>query len=83
MYFIIYWDGEKLRGYIPEDGNPWNTATREAYGNNEEQDTENIKERFPYVKFGENEEAYTDQLKWDSEAILRDIENNIIWSNYG
>ena len=36
VYFIIYWDGKKLRGYIPTDGNPWNRTTKMAFGNPEE-----------------------------------------------
>jgi hypothetical protein len=39
--FIIYWDGKKLRAYIPKDGNPWNTDTKMAYGNNCEGQYEN------------------------------------------
>lgn len=37
VHFIIYYDGE-LRGYIPKDGNPWNTNTHQAYGNDESDD---------------------------------------------
>ena len=35
VYMIVYYDGRQLRGYIPTDGNPWNTATRKAYGTND------------------------------------------------
>lgn len=50
VFFIIYWDGKKLRGYIPKDGNPWNTDTKFAYGNYYEVDDEladgkNLKKR--------------------------------------
>lgn len=41
VFFIIYWDGKSLRGYIPEGGNPFNTATMQAYGNDEEADANN------------------------------------------
>jgi hypothetical protein len=33
IFYIIYWDGKKLRAYIPTEGNPWNTDTKSAYGN--------------------------------------------------
>ena len=33
VYFIIYWDGENLRGYVPKDGNVWNYKTKSAFGN--------------------------------------------------
>lgn len=46
VYLIIYWDGKKLRGYIPTDGNPWNTSTKMAYGNDEDDDRKNIKKRY-------------------------------------
>lgn len=36
IYFIVYWDGKKLRAYIPTEGNPFNTSTRWAYGNDGE-----------------------------------------------
>jgi len=36
--FIIYWDGKKLRGYVPTDGNLYNTSAMRAYGNNGEED---------------------------------------------
>ena len=42
MFFIIYWDGKKLRAYVPTDGNPWNTDTKEAYGNDEEKDEDKL-----------------------------------------
>jgi len=44
IYFIIYWDGNKLRGYIPEKGNPWNKKTNVAFGNDEEKDQEYLDE---------------------------------------
>ena len=46
VYFIIYWDGKSLRGYIPTDGNPWNTDDKIAYGNNAESDAKNVEKRF-------------------------------------
>jgi len=33
VYFILYWDGERVRCYIPEKGNSYNTDTMWAYGN--------------------------------------------------
>ncbi len=35
VFFIIYFDGHKLRGYIPEKGNTWNKKTKSAYGNDD------------------------------------------------
>lgn len=47
VQFIIYWDGKKLRGYVPTKGNPWNTDTKMAYGNNDEADLKNARKRWP------------------------------------
>jgi hypothetical protein len=48
LFYIIYWDGKKLRGYIPTDGNLWNTDTKRAYGNDVDGETDapNMKRRF-------------------------------------
>lgn len=32
---IIYFDGKKLRGYVPKDGNSYNHQTKAAFGNND------------------------------------------------
>jgi hypothetical protein len=40
LYFFFYWDGEKVRAYIPEKGNPYNTDAKSAYGNAETYDLE-------------------------------------------
>ena len=37
--FTVYFDGSKLRGYIPSDGNLWNRKAKSAFGN-EEYDTD-------------------------------------------
>ncbi|RJQ27110.1 hypothetical protein C4577_02195 [Candidatus Parcubacteria bacterium] len=47
IFFIIYWDGKQLRGYIPEKGNTWNTDTKQAYGNDYKADVKNCKKRWP------------------------------------
>lgn len=40
VFFIVYWDGKGLRGYIPEDGNAFNKVFRTAYGSEGEKDVE-------------------------------------------
>lgn len=42
MLFMIYWDGKKFRAYIPTYGNTWNTKTKEALGENPEDDAKFI-----------------------------------------
>lgn len=38
VFFIIYWDGKKMRAYVPTKGNPYNTQEMCAYGNNDSDD---------------------------------------------
>lgn len=52
VHFIVYWDGKKLRGYVPIEGNPWNTTTKRAYGNDDEADRKNAKKRWGVVLDG-------------------------------
>lgn len=69
VYFIVYWDGKKLRGYVPTDGNPWNTKTKTAYGN-DDSDDENIMKRYKLS-------LDKDSLSFDPKLISQDIEKRI------
>lgn len=69
IFFIIYSDGKHLRAYMPKDGNPWNTDTKQAYGNDEESDNKNAKKRF-----GVN---HYDEAHLDADLIIKDIESRI------
>lgn len=79
LFFLIYWDGKKLRGYIPKDGNLWNTDLKAAYGNDEEEfdmegaDAKNIKKRFGV------EVEYHDDLTEDIDCdkVIAEIELRI------
>lgn len=80
VFFILYSDGSKLRAYIPKDGNPWNTDTKEAYGNDEEKDVSNAKKR-GFIP--DDEELSGDLIgerlcyAHDIEKITTDIQNRI------
>lgn len=76
VYFIVYWDGKKLRGYVPTEGNPWNTDTKQAFGNDEEADTKNAKKRRPDV-YANVDFVDIDDFEFDGEAIKQDILNRI------
>ena len=60
--FIIYWNGEKMRGYIPEDGNIYNKKEKCAYGS--EDDWDNLPD-------------IDDLPKPDIQKIYNDIINRI------
>lgn len=82
LFFIIYWDGKKLRGYIPTDGNFWNTDTKTAYGSevpeNDEDDEENLSNKNSLKRFGVTVENLQDM---DTNAILNDIQNRIVFNS--
>ena len=40
VYFIIYWDGKELRGYIPTDGQCYDVKSKAAYGSGDEEEPE-------------------------------------------
>ena len=82
VFFIIYWDGFKLRGYIPTNGNPWNTTTKQAYGNSiNNTDGKNLKKRYP-AKYGlmtdEEADSNWDWQKFDPSLIEDDIKTRIV-----
>jgi hypothetical protein len=78
--FIIYWDGSKLRAYVPTDGNSWNTDTKRAYGNEEKdgEDLKNMKKRWPeqYAEVEEADGGNAPEFNW--ELIFADIQARII-----
>lgn len=76
VFFLVYWDGKKLRGYVPTNGNPWNTDTNRAYGNSrdEEKDFQNARRRWPkYYADKTVEDFEPDQLDFDEAAIRDDV----------
>ena len=94
VFFIIYWDGSKLRGYIPEDGNPYNSVAKCAYGNNDREivkvngslkylpmtgpDADTVNAR---KRFGiDVEDGYqvTDRVRADYALIEADIRKRIV-----
>lgn len=70
VFFILYWDGSKLRGYVPEEGNLWNTNTKKAYGNDPYSDEINFKQR----GFSSEEDA-----EYDFRLIEKDIKKRIVY----
>ena len=83
LFFIIYWDGKKLRGYVPEDGNLWNTDTKEAYGNDDTADLKNARKRWPDDEYLKSDDVDLDGYfdNYDCEAIHKDIIKRITLSN--
>lgn len=71
VFFIMYFDGKDLRAYIPKDGNPWNTNSHQAYGNDDDEgDNSNAKKRFGV---DDCQDAHLDPA-----AVIRDIEGRLV-----
>lgn len=85
VFFIIYWDGKKLRGYIPEKGNLWNTTTKTAYGNDEVADLKNCCKRWPQ-HFNMDMEPYDategldhyDRYELENDIMERIVEKGLV-----
>lgn len=82
VFFMVYFDGKKLRGYVPTDGNPWNTTTKQAYGNDEDDDLKNAKKRYSELLDPADEdwpESFDDiNPSFNEDEILADIKGRIL-----
>jgi hypothetical protein len=70
---IIYFDGKKLRGYVPKNGNTYNHKTKAAFGNN---DSDNDACIAQFGNRGGTDEEYRD-VEPDITLIEADIANRI------
>jgi hypothetical protein len=84
VFFIIYYDGKKLRGYIPKDGNLWNTNSKRAYGNDDYDDNDgtpgdiaNAKKRGFIAPDDDSGNIEYTNMKRDMKKIIADIEFRI------
>lgn len=80
VWFCVYWDGKKLRAYIPTEGNPYNSQTKRAYGNDDEGDRLDILKRCPELKQWEEENdraVECDDVERDYGLILKDLMERI------
>lgn len=78
----IYHDGSTFRGYVPADGNIFNTATKTAYGNDEAADRGNIQKLYgkahPKLLAEENPHSVLDDyVDFDFDKVIADVEGRI------
>ena len=80
IFYIVYWDGKSLRGYIPTDGNPYNRSTKMAYGNDGEaddglSDAQDAHKNFgtPIAKYCSVYDGDMEELDYDHESLDPDI----------
>lgn len=81
VYGIIYWDGERLRAYVPTDGNPYNTDTNRAYGDGDKNnaDFKNAKKRWPeYYKDKTADDFDPHDLEFDAALIDADVRARVL-----
>ena len=77
-FFLVYFDGKKLRVYIPTDGNPYNTDTMQAYGNDQDTDQKNMKKRYPKTVGQDDSDLQPDDAPdFDWAKIEEDIRGRI------
>lgn len=71
---IIYYDGKKLRGYVPKDGNTYNYKTKAAFGNDNDNDEVQIIKQFGH-KFANEDSRY--KIPQNIKLIEQDIAKRI------
>lgn len=75
VFFIIYWDGKRLRAYVPSDGNRYNRKAKSAFGNHEESDEREIKELLAATGEKDLEDVTSDDVpEHDWALISKDIQ---------
>jgi len=72
VFFIVYFDGRKFRGYVPKDGNAWNHKTKQAYGNDSDADLKDFRKRFNDPDW-DNYESDNADGTIDCQKIIQDI----------
>lgn len=81
LYFIIYFDGKKLRGYIPTKGNTWNINTKEAMGNDDREDEKFLCKMVgeEYIDGGDSQDFMANNgLRFDCKLLIEDIKDRIL-----
>lgn len=77
VLFMVYFDGNKVRGYIPEYGNCYNRIEKRAFGDPSDKDDKAfIKSQYPDKT---DDEIYTIQnnLDYNKDACIEDFEKHI------
>lgn len=80
LFMLIYYSGKEFRGYIPKNGNTWNTTNNKAYCNDPELDLKDIRKRFGIKIKLDNIDDFesSDIPDWDVGKIIDDIQKRIL-----
>lgn len=74
VFWIVYHDGAKVRGYIPTEGNPWCRKTKQAFGNNQEEEVRELKKLGIVEKdIPDDEVEANSEVDFDWAEIKKDI----------
>jgi len=77
IFFMLYWDGKSIRGYVPKEGNTWNQVTKQAFGNDEKKDIEALKKLGIYSNEGYGHGR--DNIKFDFDKMMQEIQHHITY----
>ena len=80
VYFALYWDGEQIRGYLPIEGNPFNTETKLAFGNQEDnEDVLYLRKLYPDKSFTrtyeDDEDDEDDDRELDIDSVRKQLQD--------
>lgn len=77
VLFMAYFDGSKVRGYIPEYGNCYNSIEKRAFGDpSDEDDRAFIKSQYP-DKTEDEIRTIQNNLHYNKDACIEDFEKHI------
>lgn len=70
-FFVLYWDGKDIRGYIPTKGNSFDRFRKIALGNDDEKDIEFLERVRCKPSDG------THSVNYNKEECLKDFKHRI------
>lgn len=76
VFFILYFDGTKMRGYVPYYTNTYNPNTKAAFGLDHEDEDEAFMNSIG--KSGEEGSSDLDDIRCDATKLIYDIEQRIV-----
>ncbi|WP_395000396.1 hypothetical protein [Acinetobacter sp.] len=76
VVFIIYYDGKDLRGYVPKSGNCWNYKTKEAFGNDINDEDQKFIEK--YFKLTDNTWSEHIDIMYNLDDMLAEIGKHFV-----
>lgn len=76
IFYIVYWDGSRLRAFIPKDGNFWNPKTKLPYGADPIDDIEAIRKYRTDLADVSDDDLFT-KIRFDETKVIKEIESRL------